>query len=223
MSQATITAPVMSEVAAPRPRWRGRLHTWAFFVAIPAGAILLVHADGTAARVASAVYLATVLIGFGVSAAYHRLARSPRARTIMQRLDHSAIYLLIAGTYVPLCVVALPVRWGVPLLIVVGVGAAVGIAVKLLAFHRLNVVGYSLYPLLGWAAVAAAPALWRHLTPVQLMLVVAGGVMYTVGIPVLFRRWPDPWPRTFGYHEIWHGFTVVAAGFHFAAIALVAT
>ena len=190
-------------------------------MAIPAGLGLLMIADGLAARITTAVYLVCLLAGFGVSAAYHRLARTPRARVIMQRLDHSMIYVWIAGTYVPLCVMALPMSWGVPLLIVVGIGAALGIVVKLLAFERLNWLGYTLYPLLGWASVAAAPALWRYLTTAQLVLVVAGGLVYTIGIPVLFTRRPDPWPRTFGYHEVWHGFTVVAAGLHFAAISLV--
>lgn len=208
-------------LTAERPLWRGRLHSWAFFVAIPAGIALVVLADGGTAKVASAIYMTTVLLAFGTSASYHRLATSIRARRIMQRLDHSMIYLLIAGTYVPLCLVALPPTWGVPLLVVVGVGALLGVVLKLVAFGRNAWLSYSLYPVLGWAAVIAAPALIRSLTPVQLGLVAGGGIAYTVGIPVLARRRPDPWPRTFGYHEVWHSFTVVAAGLHFAAVAAV--
>lgn len=214
----TVPAPPFESLMAERPSWRGRLHTWTFFVGIPAGLVLVLFAQGTAARVAAAVYVASVLAVFGTSAAYHRLAQSPRARALMQRLDHSMIYLLIAGTYVPICVVALPPSWGVPLLVVVGSGAAVGMALKLFAFGRVRWLGYALYPMLGWTAVLAAPALVRSLELTALLLVVAGGLAYTIGIPVLVRRRPDPWPRTFGYHEIWHSFTVVAAGLHFVAV-----
>jgi hemolysin III len=204
-----------------RPSWRGVLHSWAFFVIIPAGVMLVAIADGAAATAASAVYVASLLLLFGTSASYHRLARSPRARAVMQRLDHSMIYVLIAGTYVPLCIVALPRSWGIPLLCVVGVGALVGMVLKLAAFGRFRWLSYALYPALGWVSVAAAPVLVVHLSALEITLVGAGGVAYTVGIPVLARRRPDPWPRTFGYHEVWHSFTVVAAGLHFAAVAAV--
>ncbi len=216
-----LALPIRADSVEARPLWRGRLHTWAFFATIPAGLVVLMAADGPMARLVMGIYTACLLAGFGVSAAYHRLAHSPRAREIMQRLDHSMIFLWIAGTYVPLSVIALPPRWGVPLLIVVGIGAVTGVVVKLVAFDRLRWLGYSLYPALGWTAIVAAPALWRYLSTPVLVLVVAGGVLYTVGVPVLFTRRPDPWPRTFGYHEVWHGLTVVAAGLHFAAISLV--
>jgi hemolysin III len=209
---------LMSE-ALDLPRWRGRAHAITFFVAVPAGLALVLAANGAAARVAAAIYAATLLAVFGTSAAYHRLARTPRARAIMQRLDHSMIYLLIAGTYVPVCLLALPPAWGIPMLTVVGLGAAVGIVLKLVAFQRVQWLGFALYPVLGWAAVAAAPVLVHHLSPFQLALIVAGGVSYTVGFPVLLTRWPDPWPKVFGYHEVWHAFTIVAAAFHFFAVA----
>ena len=205
----------MSTRAVIVPRGRGVIHSWLFLVAVPAGLALVLMANGRTAQVAAAIYMVTVAAGFGVSAAYHRLAHSVRARMLMQRLDHSTIYLLILGTYVPICLIALPARWGVPLLAVVAVGAAVGVVHKLVAFGRLRVLGYSLYPLLGWAAVIATPVLITHLSPVELALIVAGGVAYTAGIPFLVLRRPDPWPRWFGYHEIWHSFTGVAAVLHF--------
>jgi hemolysin III len=204
-----------------RPRWRGRLHTWAFLAAIPAGAALIALADHTAARVAAAVYVASLLALFGTSASYHRLARSPRAVAVMRRLDHSMIYVLIAGTYVPLCLLALPPSWGIPVLAIVCTGALVGVVLKVFAFHRARWVGYALYPILGWTAVVAAPALVQHLTGPQLALVALGGLLYTLGFPVLLAHRPDPWPRTFGYHEVWHTFTVAAGACHFAAVALV--
>ncbi|MEX2626838.1 MAG: hemolysin III family protein [Ilumatobacteraceae bacterium] len=208
-------------LTAQRPAWRGRLHSWVFFACIPAGLLLIMAASGTAATIAAVIYVASLLVAFGTSASYHRLATSLRARRVMQRLDHAAIYILISGTYVPVCLVALPPRWGVPLLIAVGIGAGTGIALKLFAFGRLPWLGYVMYPGLGWLAIIASPALIQHMTPLQLGLVAGGGLAYTIGIPVLAVRRPDPWPTIFGYHEVWHSFTVVAAGLHFAAVTAV--
>jgi hemolysin III len=195
------------------------MHSWAFFASIPAGVTLIVMASGAAGTVGAAIYSATLLLLFGTSAAYHRLAQSERARTIMQRLDHSMIYLLIAGTYVPLCLVALPPSWGIPMLAIVGTLAAVGMVLKLAFFHGARYVSYALYIVMGWVAIVATPALIESLTATQLGLIVAGGVAYTVGFPVLVVRRPNPWPTTFGYHEIWHLLTVVAASLHFVAVA----
>ncbi len=208
-------------LTAERPVWRGVLHSWAFFAAIPAGALLIVFASGAAGRTAASIYTATLLLVFGTSASYHRLAQSYRARRIMQRLDHGMIYLLIAGTYAPICLVALPARWGIPLLCVIGAIGLLGMVIKLAAIQRLQWLGYALYPIMGWAAVVATPALRSSLSPLQIALVAAGGLAYTIGFPVLLLRRPDPWPKVFGYHEVWHGFTVLAAVLHFGAVALV--
>ncbi len=214
MALGTELAPL-----SERPVWRGRMHAWAFFGAIPAGLVLILVSERAAARTAAVIYTATLLLVFGTSAAYHRLAKTDRTRRIMQRLDHTMIYLLIAGTYVPVCLVALPLRWGIPMLSVVGVMAVVGMTIKLGGFRKVEWLGYALYPIMGWALVVAAPVLIDSLTRVQLALIVAGGLAYTVGFPVLLVRRPNPWPRTFGYHEVWHSFTVVAAGLHFAAVS----
>lgn len=208
---------------AERPVWRGLMHLWAFMLAIPAGVLLIVFAHRPAARVAASIYVGTLLLMFGTSAAYHRLALSNRARLIMQRLDHSMIYLLIAGTYVPLCLVALPLAWGIPLLSVVGAMALVGVLIKVVAFRRLSWLGYALYPIMGWCAIVAAPAIGSSLSSLQLGLIVAGGIAYTVGFPVLMLRRPDPWPAVFGYHEVWHSLVVVAASLHFGAVSLLVT
>jgi hemolysin III len=208
-------------LTAERPTWRGVFHMWAFWAAIPAGLLLILFADQPRARMAAAIYAASLLLAFGTSSAYHRLAKSYRARKIMQRADHSMIYLLIAGTYVPICLVALPLGWGITMVSIVGGLAVLGIALKMLAFSRLQWLSYALYLIMGWAAVIATPVLIDHLTPLQLGLMAAGGVAYTVGVPILLLRRPDPWPSVFGYHEIWHGFTVLAAALHFSAVALV--
>ena len=135
-------------------------------------------------------------------------------------MDHSTIFILIAGSYTPICLLALPRAWGIPLLSVIWAGAVLGILLKQFAFNRLKALEYALYPVLGWIVVVAAPVLWRGMTTVELTLLVTGGVLYTVGIPVLVRGRPNPWPRTFGYHEIWHGFTVAAGVCHFATVGL---
>ena len=202
-----------------RPVWRGKMHSWAFFASIPAGIALIVIASGAAATVGAAVYSTSLLLLFGTSAAYHRLAHSERARSIMQRLDHSMIYLLIAGTYVPLCLVAMPRAWGITMMAIVGSLAAIGVVLKLAFFHGARYVSYSLYIVMGWVALIAVPVLIDSLTSLQFGLIVAGGIAYTVGFPVLVTRRPNPWPATFGYHEVWHLLTVVAAGLHFAAVA----
>ncbi len=206
--------------AHERPTWRGWMHVVAFVLAIPGGILLIVLARSAEATVAAAIYMASLLLGFGTSAGYHRLARKERTQQLMQRLDHSMIFVLIAGSYTPICLLGLPPAWGIPLLCIVWVGALAGVLVKQLAFEKLKVLEYALYPILGWIVVVAAPVLLDGLTTTELSLLVAGGLLYTVGIPVLVLEKPDPWPQTFGYHEIWHTFTVAAAGCHFATITL---
>jgi len=206
--------------ADERPTWRGWMHVAAFVLAIPGGVLLIVAANGAAAHVAASIYTVSLLLGFGTSAGYHRLARDPRTRQIMQRLDHSMIFVLIAGSYTPVCLLGLPATWGIPLLCAVWAGALAGILVKQFAFERLKVLEYALYPMLGWALVVATPALLSHMTALELSLLLAGGVLYTVGIPVLVRERPNPWPGKFGYHEIWHTFTVLAGMCHFVTIGL---
>ena len=192
----------------------------AFAAAIPAGLYLVLVAEHTSARVAAAIYCASVLLGFGTSAAYHRLARGIRARRIMQRMDHSMIYVLIAGSYTPVCLLAMPTAWGITMLSVVWAGALLGVILKQFAFNRFRAIQYALYPILGWAAVVSFPVLITGLSTTELLLLIAGGVIYTVGIPVLLKERPDPWPKTFGYHEVWHSCTVLAALCHFALVGL---
>lgn len=219
-SRAVRCPPMPSSAdSAERPVWRGRMHAATFFLAIPAGVVLIGSAERASARVAASVYAATLLIMFGMSAAYHRLAKSPRARQLMRRFDHAGIYLLIAGTYVPMTIVAMPPAWGIPVLCVVAGAAVLGVSLKLLAFDRITWLTYSLYPAMGWAIVVAGPVLFDSLTGFQFSMIVAGGLIYTMGIPVLAFRRPDPWPRVFGYHEVWHSFVVVAAVLHFVAVA----
>ena len=215
---ATEAMPTHSVVV---PRLRGRLHLVAFAVSLLGLAYLVAIADGPRALLAAWIYgLATVLL-YLVSSSYHVFARGPRVRPVMRRLDHSMIFVLIAGTYTPVCLLALDGWWGVSLLIAVWIGAIVGIVLKVVGLERYRKISAPLYLVLGWLAVLAAPQLLDHLELLPFAL--AGGLLYTVGIPVLFVGRPNPWPKTFGYHEVWHAFTVVAAGCHFAAVGMLVT
>jgi hemolysin III len=201
-----------------RPALRGHLHAAAGLVSIPAGALLIASSEGAAARVAASIYVASLLLLFGTSSLYHR-CRWPRLRPLLRRLDHAMIYVLIAGTYTPVCLLALPRAWGIPVLAIVVSGAAAGIAIKLTAFRSASRYANALYPVLGWVVAPAGPAMARFVTPMELGLLVLGGLAYTIGFPVLLLRRPNPWPSTFGYHAVWHTFTVVAAVLHFAVVA----
>ena len=205
------------------PLWRGRMHTWAFIAAWPAAVTLLLTADGAVARAAAAVYGTSLVALFGISATYHRFARSPAARLRMRRLDHSMIFVVIAGTYTPIGLLALPARWGIPLLLTVWGGAVAGIVLKNTGDGRFAHSINALYLVLGWAAVAVSPAIVRHMPLSAVMLMAIGGLAYTVGAIVLFRGRPDPWPARFGYHEVWHACTVLAAACHFVVVWLVIT
>jgi hemolysin III len=203
----------------PKPRFRGRLHQAAFFACIPAVVALVVVAPGAKARVAALVYGVAILAQFAASAMYHRGDWGERALTKMRRLDHSMIFVLIAGTYTPMCLMALHGTEGWLILTLAWTGAAVGILTKLYRVD-LHVVSGIMYIGLGWIAVFVLPALARALSDASLVLVIAGGLLYSVGALALATHHPDPWPETFGYHEVWHTATIAAGACFFAAILL---
>jgi hemolysin III len=204
----------------PKPRLRGRLHQVSFFVSIPAGIALVATARVATARVAALVFAVTLSGLYGVSAAYHRGQWSTRAQRVMRRLDHSMIFVFIAGTYTPVTLLALRPAWGITLLVLAWSGAAVGVLITVLRLERWHVLGFALYLVLGWLAVVAVPQLVHALSRVELSLLVVGGLLYTVGAVVLARRRPDPRPAVFGYHEVWHSFVVGANACHFVLVAL---
>ena len=212
--------PTWSTPRDQLPTWRGLLHAGAFAVVIPASVVLVARAADGPARLAMAVYGASLVLAFGSSAAYHRLARTERAQRVLQSLDHSSIFALIAGSYTPMCVIALPRGRGVPLVAALWSVAVAGILLKVFGFHRFRTLGYWLYAVAAGVAALGLPQLWRAVSGTQFVLLVLGGVLYIAGVPVL--RWgrPNPWPRTFGYHEVWHAFTVAAGASQLAAIAL---
>lgn len=206
-----------------RPRWRGRLHLGTFVVSLPVAAALIVLADSLTAALGLAIYGLSLAALFGTSGAYHVLARSPRAQRVMRRLDHSMIFVKIAGTYTPVCLLALPPRWGRPILIAIWTSAVLGVAVKLVAGPRLMRWSNILYIALGWVAIAALPVIVASLSRIELLLLVLGGVLYTVGAVMFTFRWPRLSPSVFGYHEVWHSFTVLAAGAHLGMVWSVAS
>lgn len=210
MGRTMVATRVSDAVEAVKPRLRGRLHQAAFLVSIPVGLVLVALAPTAEAKAAAVVYALGATALYGTSAAYHIGHWSERARHWMQRLDHSMIYVLIAATYTPVALLALHGGQGVVTLIAVWTGAVLGVVLRLTGLSERRGIGVALYFVLGWAAVISFPALVRSLGPVRLALVVAGGLAYTLGAVGLGARWPDPSPRVFGYHEVWHTATLVA-------------
>ncbi|MEY4400739.1 MAG: hypothetical protein RL072_604 [Actinomycetota bacterium] len=201
-----------------RSRWRGRIHALAMCAALPAGIALVVLAEGAAATTATSVYAASLVLLFGTSASYHMLARSRRAQLVMQRLDHSMVYVLIAGTYTPLCLVALPRVLGIVMLCVVWCVAAVGILLK--SIWRARVFASVLYVALGWIVVFVLPWAYERIGLLALSLYAVGGTVFTVGAVMFYRRWPTLRPSQFGFHEVWHSLTVIAVALQFTATTL---
>jgi hemolysin III len=210
--------------ALVKPRMRGWLHFWSFAVSIAACATMIAVAAalvGAGAAFATAVYSVTVLGLFGVSALYHRRTwRSPRSRVVMRRLDHSMIFLFIAGSYTPLAALAMDRSTADWVLAVVWAGALAGVVLKTSWPYAPAWVGVPIYVALGWVAVFALPDLLHHAGVAALVLLLVGGTLYTVGGVMYALRRPDPWPTTFGYHEFFHAATVLAAICHHVAIWL---
>jgi hemolysin III len=212
---------MLHALSVPKPRLRGRIHQVAFFVSVPAGVLLVLLASGPAATAVAAIYALSLSAVFGSSAVYHRGAWTERARRWMKRLDHSMIFVLIAASYTPVAALVLGGTWEVVLLSVVWAGAVVGVTMKVARPDGLLVPSAALYMVLGWLAVVVFPQLLRAMSTAQMVLMLAGGLLYTAGAIVFASRRPDPRPSTFGYHEIWHAFMVAAAVCHYAMILLV--
>jgi hemolysin III len=207
-----------------KPRMRGMLHFWSFFVSLATGATLVSVAAATVsirAALATSVYGATLLGLFGVSALYHRRVWvSRRTWAWMKRLDHSMIFVFIAGTYTPFTLLAMDPTPGRIVLGVVWGGAIVGVGLKLLWPHAPRWLGVVVYVALGWVAVFVLPQLLHHAGVAALVLLLVGGALYSVGAVFYATRWPNPWPTTFGHHEFFHAATILAATCHYIAIWL---
>jgi hemolysin III len=204
-----------------KPRLRGVLHQYAFFVSLASGTLLVLLAPTTRASVAAAIYAASVSALFGVSAIYHRVTWTGPARRRMRRLDHAMIFLLIAGTYTPVGLLVLQGTLATVVLAVVWGGAMAGIVLEL-ARTGPRWLGVAVYLALGWVAVVTMPQLFVRLGIAGGLLIVAGGLVYSAGAAVYALRRPDPVPAVFGYHEVFHLLVVVGVAAHFLAISLFA-
>ena len=202
-----------------KPLLRGWLHLVCFFLAVPVGVWLTIEAPTTVARVSAVVYAVGLAALFGVSGLYHRGRWSPVWRQRMSRLDHATIFVMIAGSYTPVCLLILRGAAATVLLVAVWTGAVVGAALSWFPGRRTAIAAHTLYIALGWLVVAAAPELADRVDGATLALLAAGGLLFTVGAIALATRWPDPFPRVLGYHEVWHVLVVAAAVCHLIALA----
>lgn len=203
-----------------KPHLRGWLHLIAAPLSLAASIVLLVLAPTSATKWASAVYLAASLVLFGVSALYHRFYWAPKWESFWRRLDHSNIFLLIAGTYTPLCV-ALLFPWDQKVILsIVWIGAAAGVILSLFWPNAPRWLITIIYIALGWVAIAYLPQLWATGGPAVVLLITAGGVLYTIGAVFYALKRPNPSPKWFGFHELFHLFTVFAWACQFVAVYL---
>ena len=202
-----------------KPLLRGVFHEIAAPVALAASALLALAAAPGRARAAAVVYGTTLFALFLTSALYHRPNWPPRARLLMRRLDHAAILLLIAGTYTPFCLV-LGGKTGNALLVVIWVGAALGLLRAILWAHAPRPLVAAIYVLLGWVVVPVMPSLLAVLGTPAVALLGAGGLVYTLGAVVYATQRPDPFPKVLGYHEVFHAMVIAAAALHFAVVAM---
>jgi hemolysin III len=212
-------APIVVEPPV-KPRLRGVSHQIASVVALVAGALLFHRTRGDWPRMAVAIYTASLVTLFTVSALYHRVHWQPGPRQWMRRLDHGAIFVFIAGSYTPLSLGLSPSQ-GSLLRTIAWCGAAAGVAQSVLWVRAPKPLIAVLYLVLGWSIVPFVRDVWRSFGTAPLALVFIGGVIYSLGALVYAKKRPDPVPAVFGYHEVFHGLVVLAAVLHFVAVALI--
>ncbi|MBK5238201.1 MAG: hemolysin III family protein [Actinomycetales bacterium] len=204
-----------------KPLWRGWIHAGVFPIAIAAGIVLLVLANGPAAKWSSAVFVLTSLLLFGNSALYHSFTWKPRTKIILKRIDHANIFLLIAGTYTPLAVLALPPAQGTLLLVLVWSGTVLGIGFRVFWISAPRWLYVPLYVLMGWGAFVYIVPLFNA-SAAMMILVLTGGLLYTAGAVIYGMKKPNPVPGVFGFHEIFHSLTVLAFMCHWSAVLIIA-
>jgi hemolysin III len=204
--------------APTKPKLRGVFHELAFYASIAAGIPLALTAEPGRARVSAIVFASCVALCFGASALYHRPTWQPRTRSWLARLDHAGIYFLIAGTYTPFGLLVMSTGWAIPVLSIVWTGSAAGILLKLFRPSLPKRISASIGIGLGWVAAVAFSQLLK-LPVVGLVLLLVGGLAYTVGAVAYALKRPNPYPGVLGYHEVFHLCTLIAAGCQYAAIA----
>lgn len=202
----------------PRPSLRGVLHAVAFVVSCVVGGLFVAYSPGRDGF-AAAVFAISVSVMLGTSALYHRITWRPDRRLWMRRADHAAVFLLIAGTYTPVALIGLHGAWRTSVLAVVWSGAVLAAITKICWVRSPKWLSVVIGIALGWVAVVALPELARNEGLPPLFLLAAGGIAYTAGAVVYALRKPDPLPRVFGYHELFHALTILALGCQYVAIA----
>lgn len=202
-----------------KPRLRGVLHEWAFYLAIPLGVAVGMLADTALAKVAAAVYAGGVVCMFGASALYHRVTWSPPWRRWLRRADHAGIYAMIAASYTPFGLLVLSGEWRITVLAIVWTGAAVAIVTRMIWARPPRWLPVVLGGALGWVGVVVFPQLLTKTGVLASLLVLAGGLCYTLGALVYARRRPDPFPTVFGYHELFHALVVAAVAVQYTVVA----
>jgi hemolysin III len=195
------------------------LHQLAFPVSLVVGTLLIVGVEGARRHVAAAVFAGSVALCFGTSALYHRVTWTPRLRPWLRRVDHAGVYLLIAGTYTPVCLLVLDGAWRLAVLACIYVCAAAAIVFKFAWIDAPKWLAVAIGLALGWGGLIVLPQLVARLSPAAVVLLAAGGLAYTLGALVYARRRPDPVPAVFGYHELFHALTIVAVACQYVAIA----
>lgn len=212
-------AALVSEAARQaKPRFRGSSHLFGFFTVLGAAPVLFAFAPSFRASVGAAIYGLSLMAMLGVSALYHRTNPSVRVEKWLERMDHGMIFIFIGGSYTPFCLL-LPPETGNVMLLLAWSGVALGVLQSLFWVDAPDWIAVALYLLVGWSVLPFVGQLWGLLGPTGLILLVAGGVLYTLGAVVFARKRPDPWPETFGFHEIFHVFVLVACVIHFVAVA----
>ena len=216
--------PVVHEHEVPpfKPLMRGWLHVVAFVTVVVMGSTLVIDAIGTDhGPITVLIYVLGTAAMFGVSSAYHRLRWTTSRRALMSKLDHSTIFLAIAGAYTPMAIIALNGWHQTSVLLTVWIGALVGITLQWVPFGLPRWAFAAVYVVVGWAALPSITQWYTGLRPLGFFLVIAGGLAYTVGAVIYAVKRPDPWPRIFGFHEVFHSFTIVGAGLHMAVMLAV--
>jgi hemolysin III len=204
-----------------KPTWRGWIHAGTFPVAIVLGIVLVIAADGVAAKVSCSIFFASSLLLFGTSALYHRINWSPRVKAVFKRIDHANIFLLIAGSYTPITVLCLPPAKATLLLAIIWSGAGLGIAFRIFWIGAPRWLYVPLYVLLGWGAMLFIVDFFQA-NWIMMTLIIIGGLCYTAGAVFYALKRPNPIPGVFGFHEIFHTLTLLAFLCHWTGIFIVA-
>jgi hemolysin III len=211
---------VVQPAISPKPKLRGWIHEVSFPAVLAAGAALVLQASTLPGRIAAGVYTLTSAVLFGVSALYHRGSWKPRAKAVLRRLDHANIFLLIAGTYTPVAVLALHGTTRVSVLVAVWSAAALGVGFRMAWIDAPRRLYTALYVIVGWVMVFVMPELLRGAGAVAFSLIISGGVLYSLGGLVYGLKRPNPWPKVFGFHEVFHSLTVLAYAAQYSAILI---